>query len=56
MPAPVFHAVNCLFGRQTPDKMEGLRRFGGAQAYPSRVKDGAGGGFLHRLGGPRRRR
>ncbi len=39
--SPVFHAANYLFGRQTVAKMEGLRRFGGAQAYPSRVKDGA---------------
>ena len=39
--SPVFHAANYLFGRQTREKMEGLRQFGGAQAYPSRVKDGA---------------
>ena len=38
--SPVFHAANYLFGRQTHDKMADLRRFGGAQAYPSRVKDG----------------
>ena len=38
---PVFHAINYLFGRQTRDKMENLRKFGGAQSYPSRVKDGA---------------
>ncbi len=38
--SPVFHAANYLFGRQTVDKMANLRRFGGAQAYPSRVKDG----------------
>ena len=38
---PVFHAVNWLLGRQTLEKMEGLRRFGGAQSYPSKVKDGA---------------
>ncbi|MGH7156073.1 MAG: transketolase, partial [Acetobacteraceae bacterium] len=37
---PVFHAANYLFGRQTIDKMEGLRALGGAQSYPSRVKDG----------------
>lgn len=37
---PVFHAVNWLFGRQTIDQMERLRAFGGAQPYPSRVKDG----------------
>ncbi len=39
--SPVFHAANYLFGRQNVGKMENLRRFGGAQAYPSRVKDGA---------------
>jgi pyruvate dehydrogenase E1 component len=38
--SPVFHAANYLLGRQTREKMEGLRSMGGAQAYPSRVKDG----------------
>jgi pyruvate dehydrogenase E1 component len=38
---PVFHAVNYLFGRQSIEQMEGLRQLGGAQSYPSRVKDGA---------------
>ena len=38
---PVFHAINYLFGRQTIAQMEGLRRMGGAQSYPSRTKDGA---------------
>ena len=37
---PVFHAINYLFGRQTVEKMAGLRQFGGIQPYPSRVKDG----------------
>ena len=37
---PVFHAINYLFGRQTLEKMQGLRQLGGAQSYPSRVKDG----------------
>jgi pyruvate dehydrogenase E1 component len=37
---PVFHAINYLFGRQSIEKMEGLRALGGAQPYPSRVKDG----------------
>jgi pyruvate dehydrogenase E1 component len=37
---PVFHAMNYLFGRQNIDKMAGLRALGGAQPYPSRVKDG----------------
>jgi pyruvate dehydrogenase E1 component len=38
--SPVFHAANYLYGRQTAAMMQGLRQFGGAQAYPSRVKDG----------------
>lgn len=37
---PVFHSINRLFGRQTPEKMEGLRQMGGVQSYPSRTKDG----------------
>src|ERR1700722_11465645 len=37
---PVFHAINYLLGRQTLEKMETLRAFGGIQPYPSRVKDG----------------
>jgi pyruvate dehydrogenase E1 component len=38
---PVLHAINYLFGRQSVEKMDGLRQLGGAQAYPSRTKDGA---------------
>jgi pyruvate dehydrogenase E1 component len=38
--SPVFHAINYLLGRQNIAQMAGLRRFGGAQAYPSREKDG----------------
>jgi pyruvate dehydrogenase E1 component len=37
---PVFHAINYLFGRQTVEKMKSFRALGGAQSYPSRVKDG----------------
>ncbi len=37
---PVFHAINYLLGRQSRDKLETLRQFGGIQPYPSRVKDG----------------
>jgi pyruvate dehydrogenase E1 component len=37
---PVFHAINYLLGRQTREKLETLRQFGGIQPYPSRVKDG----------------
>lgn len=37
---PVFHAINYLLGRQSCEPMKRLRAFGGAQPYPSRVKDG----------------
>jgi pyruvate dehydrogenase E1 component len=37
--APVFHAIQYLLGRQTLDKLENFRGFGGAQSYPSRTKD-----------------
>ena len=37
---PVFHAINYLFGRQTAEKLKGLRQMGGIQPYPSRTKDG----------------
>jgi pyruvate dehydrogenase E1 component len=39
--APVFHALQYLLGRQSRDKLERFRAFGGAQSYPSRTKDGA---------------
>jgi pyruvate dehydrogenase E1 component len=38
--APVFHALQYLLGQQTREKLERFRAFGGAQAYPSRSKDG----------------
>lgn len=38
--SPVLHAVNYLLGRQTREKLENFRGFGGAQAYPSRAMDG----------------
>ena len=38
--APVFHALQYLMGRQSREKLERFRAFGGAQAYPSRSKDG----------------
>ncbi|HUC18728.1 MAG TPA: transketolase [Acetobacteraceae bacterium] len=38
---PVFHAVNCLFGRESRAPLERLRAFGGAQSYPSRTRDGS---------------
>lgn len=38
---PVLHAINYLLGRQTLEKLAALRSLGGAQAYPSRRKDGA---------------
>ncbi len=37
--APVFHAVQYLFGRQSRHALEQFRALGGAQAYPSRTKD-----------------
>lgn len=37
--APVFHAIQYLFGRQTLDKLKAFRGLGGAQSYPSRTKD-----------------
>ena len=37
--APVFHAIQYLFGRQSREQLEGFRSFGGAQSYPSRTKD-----------------
>ncbi len=38
--SPMFHALQYLLGRQSRDKLERFRAFGGAQAYPSRSKDG----------------
>ena len=37
--SPIFHAIQYLFGRQTREKLEAFRAWGGAQAYPSRTKD-----------------
>ena len=37
--SPVFHAIQYLFGRQSRDKLERFRGYGGAQSYPSRTKD-----------------
>ena len=37
---PVLHAINYLLGRQTVEQLTGFRQLGGAQAYPSRAKDG----------------
>ena len=37
--APVFHAIQYLFGRESRERLERFRSFGGAQAYPSRTKD-----------------
>jgi len=38
--SPVLHAILYLLGRQSRDKLERFRAFGGAQSYPSRNKDG----------------
>ena len=43
--APVFHAVQYMLGRQSLDKLQNFRAFGGAQAYPSRTKDTDGVDF-----------
>jgi pyruvate dehydrogenase E1 component len=37
--SPVFHAIQYLFGRQSREKLDRFRAFGGAQSYPSRTKD-----------------
>ena len=37
--APVFHAIQYLYGKQSLDKLKAFRGFGGAQSYPSRTKD-----------------
>ncbi|MFQ5763803.1 MAG: transketolase [Rhodospirillales bacterium] len=37
--SPVFHAIQYLLGNQTLDQLKAFRAFGGAQSYPSRVKD-----------------
>ncbi|MDE0335897.1 MAG: transketolase, partial [Defluviicoccus sp.] len=37
--APVFHAIQYLFGRESRDRLERFRSLGGAQSYPSRTKD-----------------
>ncbi|GJE38917.1 1-deoxy-D-xylulose-5-phosphate synthase N-terminal domain-containing protein [Methylobacterium persicinum] len=36
---PVFHALQYIAGRQTQEKLENFRGFGGVQSYPSRTKD-----------------
>jgi pyruvate dehydrogenase E1 component len=38
--SPAFHAIQYLLGRQSREKLENFRGFGGAQSYPSRTKDG----------------
>src|SRR5215467_12622830 len=37
--SPNFHAIQYLLGRQSREKLENFRGFGGAQSYPSRTKD-----------------
>src|SRR5882724_7565108 len=39
--SPIFHAIQYLLGRQSKEKLERFRAFGGAQSYPSRTKDSA---------------
>ncbi len=38
---PVFHALQYLSGKQSLEKMQNFRGFGGVQSYPSRTKDSA---------------
>ena len=38
--APLFHAMQYVMGNQTRAQLEAFRGYGGAQAYPSRTKDG----------------
>ena len=42
---PVFHAIQYLLGRQTQERLEKFRGYGGAQSYPSRTKDADGVDF-----------
>jgi pyruvate dehydrogenase E1 component len=37
--SPVFHAIQYLLGKQSREKLENFRGYGGAQSYPSRTKD-----------------
>src|ERR1043165_6255976 len=37
--SPIFPAIQYLFGRQSREKLERFRAYGGAQSYPSRTKD-----------------
>jgi pyruvate dehydrogenase E1 component len=37
--SPAYHAIQYLAGRQSREKLENFRGFGGAQSYPSRTKD-----------------
>jgi pyruvate dehydrogenase E1 component len=37
--SPIYHAIQYLLGRQSREKLERFRAYGGAQSYPSRTKD-----------------
>ena len=37
--SPVFHAIQYILGKQSREKLENFRGYGGAQSYPSRTKD-----------------
>jgi pyruvate dehydrogenase E1 component len=37
--SPIFHAIQYLLRKQTREKLEAFRAYGGAQSYPSRTKD-----------------
>ena len=53
--APVFHAIQYLFGKQSLDKLKAFRGFGGAQSYPVAHQGHRRRRYLDRLGRPRRR-
>ena len=37
--SPIYHAIQYLLGRESRERLERFRAFGGAQSYPSRTKD-----------------
>ncbi len=37
--SPIYHAIQYLLGRESRERLDRFRAFGGAQSYPSRTKD-----------------
>ena len=37
--SPAYHAIQYLLGKQSQERLENFRGYGGAQSYPSRTKD-----------------